>query len=126
MRNLILIGAAMTLAALAAGCRLSGENKRVFTQPERTQQALPPESTESDVTRAWGEPDLKVDTHDEKTGKAQTIWIYERFVDANGSRLTTSVTMVDGRVARVEHVPVPRTVDNQGLPRTSESKRDMW
>jgi hypothetical protein len=113
------------VALAAAGC--PAENKRVLTQgPYKEPSRLVGNETEADVEQQWGKPNRVIEAKDEKTGRTTTIWVYERYVDTNGSHLTTFVTFDEGRVREVEKQEVPRTDINSGYKKDSEERRDMW
>jgi hypothetical protein len=101
------------------------DNRRVFTQPARAPAEFLGGETEDEVRRAWGAPDRTATLVEEKTGNALRLWQYDRFVDANGSKVTTTVTFAEGKVARVEQLPVPRSATEPGTPRDSAARRDM-
>ncbi len=112
--------------ALAAALGCAGDNRRTITQSGLSgPPALLGGETEEEVRRAWGKPDRTVELVDEKTGKSQTLWQYDGFVDTNGSKVTTTVTFTGGKVARVEQRDVPRSPLSTGLPRDSAARRDM-
>jgi hypothetical protein len=113
------------LALALAGC---GANRRVLAQGDAGPAKLVPDADERDVRAAWGEPDRVIEAEDPKTGRSHTYWLYDRYVDTNGSRLSRVVTFDSGRVTKVEDMPVARTGQNEAiLPRTEvpDSKQHL-
>jgi hypothetical protein len=119
-RNLATVAAILALGASSlAACKIGNVTRESGSAPP---QLLGGESP-AEVQSRWGKPDRTMSASDKQTGHEQTFWVYERFVDSNGSSVITTLTFDGGKVARIERTPRPQSVAAPA-PDTA-ARRDM-
>ncbi len=103
----------------------------MLTQPAANPPAILGGETESEVLRARGDPTRVLTFEDATTGRTVMVWQYDRFLDTNASRETTSITFEGGRVYKVDRSvsarspDLPMGPDGTPYPRDSAARRDM-